>query len=132
MPITKNLLKTKQSVENFRNDFDKSHKDIFAFSDPNSPVEFVGWRSTVRCKIRSKPIGKIEGNKLSRKHFSKKRKAFFEEKGLLSVPVLIFDEIEKNKVLKGPAIIESPFTTIVLDPGSKAMRTNKGSLIINV
>ena len=132
LPITKNLLKTKQSVEIFRNDFVKSHKDVFAFSDPNSPVEFVGWHSTVRCKIRSKPIGKIEGHKFSQKHISKKRKAFFKEKGLLNVPVLIFDEIEKNHVVKGPTIIESPFTTIVLDPGSEAMRTNKGSLIINV
>ena len=132
LPITKNLLKTKKAIEIFRSDFDKSHKDIFAFSDPNSPVEFVGWRSTVRCKIRSKPIGKIKSNKFSQKYITKRRKAFFEGKGLLNVPVQIFERIQKNQVVKGPSIIESPFTTIVLDPGSRATRTNKGSLIINV
>jgi N-methylhydantoinase A len=132
LPITKNLLKTKQSVEKFRKDFDKSHENIFAFSDPDSPIEFIGWRSTVNCKIRSKPIGKIKKNKFYKHHISKKRKAFFDKKGLLNVPVIILENIKKNHTVKGPAIIESPFTTIVLDIGSKATRTKRGSLKINI
>ena len=131
LPITKNLLKTKQSVEKFRKDFDKSHENIFAFSDPNSPIEFIGWRSTVNCKIRSRPIGKIKEHKFSKSHISKQRKAFFDKKGLLQVQVIKLEDIMKNHTVKGPAIIESPFTTIVLDIGSKAIRTNRGSLKIN-
>jgi len=34
--------------------------------------------------------------------------------------------------LQGPAIIESPFTTVVVDPGSSARLTENGNLMISL
>jgi N-methylhydantoinase A len=33
-------------------------------------------------------------------------------------------------VLAGPAIVESPFTTVVIDPGAEAVRRGSGTLVI--
>ena len=38
--------------------------------------------------------------------------------------------LKVGKTQKGPAIIESPFTTIVVDPGAKFMLAPSGSVVI--
>jgi N-methylhydantoinase A len=35
-----------------------------------------------------------------------------------------------GEILTGPAVIESPFTTVVIDPGAVVERTAEGSLLI--
>ena len=42
----------------------------------------------------------------------------------------LFEEMESNVPLKGPAIIESPLTTVVIEPGSEVVRKESGSLVI--
>ena len=38
-------------------DFHRTHQEIFAVSDPASPIEIVGWNATVRCRIGSARAG---------------------------------------------------------------------------
>jgi N-methylhydantoinase A len=45
--------------------------------------------------------------------------------------VLRFEDMERGAEVAGPAIIESSFTTVVVDPGASATRSKSGSLIIN-
>jgi N-methylhydantoinase A len=44
--------------------------------------------------------------------------------------VLELGELEPDVPVAGPAIVESPLTTIVVDPGATAARTAGGSLAI--
>ena len=39
-------------VERLRQDFHAVHEEIFAISDPDSPIEIVAWRARVRCRLR--------------------------------------------------------------------------------
>jgi N-methylhydantoinase A len=41
-----------------------------------------------------------------------------------------FETMKRNVSLRGPAIIESPFTTVVIDPGAKVVRKKSGTLVI--
>jgi N-methylhydantoinase A len=41
-----------------------------------------------------------------------------------------FEAMAPDEALAGPAIVESSFTTVVLDPGATARRASSGSLVI--
>jgi N-methylhydantoinase A len=41
-----------------------------------------------------------------------------------------FEDLKPGAVLKGPAIVESSFTTVVINPGAAATATETGSLSI--
>ena len=54
------------------------------------------------------------------------RKAYFGDAGVLSARIELFETLRPERPLKGPAIIESPFTTVVIDPGARAVRKRSG------
>jgi N-methylhydantoinase A len=58
--------------------------------------------------------------------------SFFEKIGWVDTKVFSFEHIDTSKIILGPAIVESSFTTVVIEPGSKSYRDNVGSLIIEV
>ncbi len=49
---------------------------------------------------------------------------------MTETPVTTFAAMAPGARLAGPAIIESPFTTVVVEPESEAVRTAGGSLVI--
>jgi N-methylhydantoinase A len=57
---------------------------------------------------------------------------FLEAKESRIVEVYRFEAIPKGAEIVGPAIVESSFTSIVLDPGAIAWRDELGTLVIDV
>jgi N-methylhydantoinase A len=120
---------TPADVETLRQDFHKAHEQIFAIADLQSPVEIVGWRAAVRCRLR-------EGERLTvvqpvdARAEMGSRKVFFAEHGMVEAAVIRFEAMNGTDAVAGPAIIESSFTTVVLDPGASATRRPSGSLVI--
>jgi N-methylhydantoinase A len=58
------------------------------------------------------------------------RSVYFAGDGWLNADVRSFESIACGERLTGPVIIESPFTSIVVDPGAVAVRRPSGSLSI--
>jgi N-methylhydantoinase A/oxoprolinase/acetone carboxylase beta subunit len=58
------------------------------------------------------------------------RRTFFDELGWTMVPVHDFDRIASGRAMEGPALIEAPQTTVVIDPGAVAIRTGAGSIVV--
>ena len=58
------------------------------------------------------------------------RQAYFSDAGVVSARIELFETLRPEQPLKGPAIIESPFTTVVIDPGARVVRKRSGSLVI--
>ncbi|MDP7384817.1 MAG: hydantoinase/oxoprolinase family protein, partial [Nitrospinota bacterium] len=130
LPLHVTRFKSKKDVALAREDFDRLHEEIFAFRDPGSEVEFVGWRATARCRLREGDLGKLGKDKTHKAKVASSRKAYFDGKGIRKTRVELFETLKANAPLKGPAIIESPFTTVVIEPGAKAVRKRTGSLVI--
>ena len=130
LPLEINRFKSKKDVARAREEFDRLHEEVFAFRDPASEVEFVGWRATARCKLRKGSLGKLHHEKLFEKELTPRRKAYFEGKGVVNARVLLFESMKSNVTINGPAIVESPFTTVVIEAGAKVMRKGSGSLVI--
>ncbi|MFP6889614.1 MAG: hydantoinase/oxoprolinase family protein [Nitrospinota bacterium] len=132
LPIELTRFRTAKEVERVRGEFDDAHEEIFAVRDPDSDVEFVGWGAIARCKLREGKLGKLGHEKKFEAKLPARRKAFFGGKGMVNTRVALFESMKPGAAMRGPAIIEAPFTTVVIDPGARMKRTRSGSLVIEV
>ena len=110
-------------------DFHAAHQDVFAVSDPHSPIEAVGWSAEVRCRVASADPGRLAAGD-GRRALPSRRVRFAA--GWCDAPVHRFESLPDGAEIAGPAMVESGFTSIVLDPGARAVRDALGSLIIEV
>jgi N-methylhydantoinase A len=112
-------------------DFHKLHREIFAFDDPNGEIEFVNWRALVACDLRRQPLGRIGAHGNGARSAMTSRRAWFagQERG---VPVHEFEALAVAVRHAGPAIVETPFTTIAIEPESRFWLDESGGLIVEL
>jgi N-methylhydantoinase A len=129
VPIKGHTIETEEDVADLVEGFHRAHEEVFAIRDHASPIEIVGWNATVSCRIR-----KLEGAMLAQSSVkaiaNPVRKAYFAGKGFLDSAVLRFEAMQPGAPVPGPAIVESSFTTVVINPGAIAERRASGSLSI--
>jgi N-methylhydantoinase A len=61
---------------------------------------------------------------------STQRAVYFHGIGYLGTRILDLHSLQVEEELHGPAIVQTPVTTIVIDPGARARRTESASLVI--
>jgi N-methylhydantoinase A len=108
--------------------FHAMHERIFAIRDPGSVIEFVGWTATARCRLRDGGPGRL--GKGGGHAAGGTRKVWFAGEGAVDAALHDFETMESGVEHAGPAIIESPFTTVVADAGTRFARTASGSLVM--
>jgi N-methylhydantoinase A len=128
VPFEKPRFEDAQDVAELRRRFDRVHDEILAHVDPDSDVEFVTWKTKVECRLRGGPIATPEAEVGSAS--STRREVYFHGSGRLETTVFDLDSIPVGEEVHGPAIVQSPVTTIVIDPGARATRTDTASLVI--
>jgi N-methylhydantoinase A len=111
-------------------DFHQMHQDIFAVSDPGAEIEAVGWNAEVRCRLGSGVPGRLVADWRDARLPS--RAVRFAGIEWIQADVWRLEAIPEGQALSGPAIVESDFTSIVIDPGAKAWRDTAGNLVIVV
>ncbi len=110
--------------------FHRTHEDVFAIRDSASAVEIVGWSVSVACRIRGEVGGTLTTTAASGAGEGA-RMAYFPGHGRVPTVVRRFEAIEVGEKIAGPAIIESSFTTVVVNPGAVAERRPSGSLSVD-
>jgi N-methylhydantoinase A len=130
LPLTLDRFQSDADVSRVREDFDRLHEEVFAFRDPGSDVEFVGWRATARARLGADGFGRLEAEGALEADVSGSRTAYFAGLGAVDTDVELFEAMQPGAVVEGPAVIESAFTTVVVDPGASAVRTEGGTLVI--
>lgn len=108
--------------------FHAMHERIFAVRDPGSAIEYVGWTATARCGLREGGPGRLKAGQGH--EVSGTRKVFFAGDGAVEATLHDFETMEAGRVFQGPAIIESPFTTVIADSTTSFERTASGSLLM--
>jgi N-methylhydantoinase A len=121
-------LGTAEHVANLVEDFHAIHEQVYAVRDERAVVEIVNLRARVTCPL-------LGGGKdtLAREHghsSSGMRGVYFSGIGKVNAAILRLEAMAPGAQFAGPAIIESSFTTIVLNPGASAERTASGSLAV--
>lgn len=129
VPLSMARIAGEADVLRLRDDFHRIHREVFAIADETSPIEIESWRARAVCRLRepyqsqSASVGPVAGRP--------RRTIFFRGDGEVEGTVVEFDGLELGAEVLGPAIIESSFTTVVVNPGASAVRGATGSLIIS-
>ncbi|HTZ87085.1 MAG TPA: hydantoinase/oxoprolinase family protein [Solirubrobacteraceae bacterium] len=110
-------------------DFRRLHEEIFAVLDEHSAVEIVALRTRVVCPLDSTSEGRLTQ---AAQELEAQRDAFFPGHGLLPTSVRSLDTIDQGTAIAGPAIVESPLTTVVVEPGSSAERRPGIGLLVTL
>jgi len=109
----------------------RAHEQRFSFRDADSEIEVVTWRARATCRLpraeRIGVVGTADGD-----IDNGMRRAVFPELGVVDTLVRHVDAMKPGQSIVGPAIVESSFTTIVIDPNAVAERTEDGSLSIRI
>lgn len=107
--------------------FHQLHERVFAVSDPKSEVEIIGWAASVSCPIRPTSMPSLD---LPAPRPPIARPVTFLDGRTLEVPVLDYAAINLGQTQAGPAIVEMPLTTVIVDIDASFVRTETGSLVI--
>lgn len=130
VPLSVESFAGPEDVEAVRQAFHAVHREIFAVDDPRAPIEVVSWRAraTVALTESAADVPRVED--VARPDST--RVAYWPDHGELEVRVRLFERMRPGETVAGPAIVESSVTTVVLNPGAVAERTDAGSLSILV
>jgi N-methylhydantoinase A len=130
VPLRLPRFSSRDDVKRLVADFHEAHEDIFAVNDPQSPIEMIGWSATIRCRIGSPRAGRvIPGDAQSS---IPDRRVYFHPSGWARANVHRLETLEPDLVVAGPAIVESGFTSVVIDRGASARKDRTGCLVIDV
>jgi N-methylhydantoinase A len=130
VPLRVERFASADDVEQLRQDFHGVHADVFAISDPASPIEVVGWRARVRCRLRERATPVVTTS-ASAGGEPRTRRAYFPELGEIDAPIVRLERMQHGRPLEGPVIVESPVTTVVVDKDASVVLTPSGSLSID-
>lgn len=116
-------------VDGMVNTFHEAHRALFAVADESSPIEITSLACRVRCRLRNTPLGAL-AHAHARGTARDSRPIYFPGTGWTETPVRRLAELEPNTSARGPAIVETPFTTIVVNPGASFFLSAAGNLIV--
>ncbi len=121
-------LDTPEGLARLVEDFHSVHEEVYAVRDERAVIEVVNLRARITCPLGEGVADTIAiepaGEALS------SRPTFFADAGAVQAGIWRLEAMSPGTRVSGPAIIESSFTTIVLNPGASAERARSGSLVI--
>ena len=133
VPLRGPKFETEADVEALAGDFHDHHMDVFATCDRASPIEVIGWRARVQCQLDETTHVAAAQSTTAPARADATRPAWFAgHPDPLETTVRSLHAIAPGQELVGPAIVESPVTTIVIEPGARAVGAPGGSLVVAV
>ncbi len=132
VPLRGRRIEGEAALRQLEADFHAAHEEVFAVADPESPIEIVGWTARAACRLREPGLPTLDGRAGSGEGAGATRRVFFGPEGALDTAVLRVDAMRTDHVYPGPAIVESPFTTVVIDPGTTCRLTASGNLVVTI
>jgi N-methylhydantoinase A len=129
VPLERSRFDAVEHVESLRRDFHRVHSDVLGIADEGSAVETMTWRAKVRCRLGT-DLGEATPLIAPNGHAAEAREAYFSGHGFVEASVRALSGIRVGETVAGPAIIEGPATTVVIEPLASARRLDSGSLMI--
>lgn len=107
-----------ETIGDIRASFDRLHEQLFTYAEPDSLVEIVNIESTVFGRNFDSVLQKVgPGGHLDDALMTHRPMIFSPDGHLVRTPVYDGNLLGEGDSLTGPAVIEEPTTTIVVDPG---------------
>ena len=107
--------------------FHVEHERHYHHRDPGSEVAFITWQALATLP---RPATKASLAASAAMHTRAQREVRFPGRGKRQVDVIGALELSPGDVREGPLIVETPLTTIVVDPDSAISASESGALIV--
>jgi N-methylhydantoinase A len=120
-------LETPAGLAQLVEDFHGVHEEVYAVRDERAVIEVVNLRARVTCPLEG---GAADTVALEPASAAASRTTYFSGAGAVESAIWRLEGMRPGTTVAGPAIVESSFTTIVLNPGAEARRAESGSLVI--
>lgn len=117
-------------IHELEEDFHKAHEALFAVADLGSSIEIIGWHAQASCRLREPGLPRLAAARDQVREHGK-RMVYFGASGHCSTTIRDFASMPVGESMAGPLVVESPFTTVIVDPGASCRRTANGSLVID-
>jgi N-methylhydantoinase A len=102
-------------------------------TNPAAPVEALSWEVRAAAPAVVPALAELtEGAHEPQQGARKGERSVFFVGGWQSTPIFDRASLQANNVVFGPAIIEAPDTTILINPGQRARMDRFGDLVIDV
>ncbi|MCW5322413.1 hydantoinase/oxoprolinase family protein [Verminephrobacter aporrectodeae subsp. tuberculatae] len=114
--------------------FHALHKQLFTYDEPDSLIEVVNIGTTVLGQSAAQPPQLQQapsGGQASRAISTRRRMIFGADSAAIETPVYDAARLGAGDSVAGPAVIEEPTTTIVLQPGWQARLDASGCYVIS-
>ena len=107
--------------------FHVEHERHYHHRDPGSEVAFITWQALATLP---RPATKAKLATAAKTHPCARRGVRFPGEGTREVEVIGASALAPGYVREGPVIVETPLTTIVVDPESSISASESGALIV--
>lgn len=121
---------TKDSIETILQAFHTRHKELYTYDEPNSPVELVNVSVTVVGHVSKPPLPTIDeklSSDITTAKIGEREMIFNQDYQWINTPIYDGSLLGADSIVKGPALIEEPTTTIVIKPSWQAKLHPLGS-----
>ncbi|KQV36976.1 hydantoinase/oxoprolinase family protein [Rhizobium sp. Root1204] len=108
--------------------FAEQYKRLYSVDRLGTDVETINWRLRVAA-VLPRPQASWSGPEKGTAIIERNNQVFFQATGLVSTKVLDGRTLPLGYVVHGPAIIEEPTTTIVVEPDMTGRLSEQGSYI---
>jgi N-methylhydantoinase A len=129
VPLRRPQFEADGDVADLVADFHDRHRELFSFRDDGDEVEIMSWRAVARCRVNDD--ARMPRSAASETGETLRRRMVFPKTGAIVAPAFRLGALNGAEVI-GPAVIESNYTTVVIQPGARARRQDDGHLVIEV
>lgn len=120
------------TITSIRNAFHALHRQLFTYDEPDSAIEIVNIESTVSGRTSPLPpmvLGQSQGIAHALK--THRDMIFSADAVAQNTPVYDGEKLGAGDAIVGPAVIEEPTTTIVIQPGWISTLNASGTYVIS-
>ncbi len=111
--------------------FHRRHEELYTYAERHTPVEVVNIESTLTGLVDKPPSRALPGGGRVEDALTHERDAIFSPDGSATrVPVYDGARLGAGARITGPAIVEEPTTTLVVEPGWTAELHESGSYVL--
>jgi N-methylhydantoinase A len=132
VPLTHKAFHSDDDVARLRSDFHAAHRDSFAVADEASSIEVITWGARAIGRIKDQFAARKEMQPSSLEQAIPSWRQVFLGGAWLDGAIYQRLQLPGAVRLAGPAIIESPSTTVVVPEGASVERGPLGSLLMKV
>lgn len=130
VPMTTSHIRNQTDLRKLCDDFHAVHRDVFAIADEHSSIEFTSWHARARCRIQQPARPQAEPRKPDTP--TGRRQVFLPDQGRATLDVWRLNSMPLGSTMRGPGIVESETTTILIEPDATFELRPSGTVHIAV